>query len=146
MNQRVARLEQGARQLRLAMEADGPAETKTRERMEGAAKTVRAKHGDSCTAQMVQDGPKTSINFSVKAGPPALPCKHDVVVENGAAAPKSCLSPLEMRTTSAAGGLLPTGKISTATKTIFNQPPLRLYSTEEMNSKETNLWTSTPSA
>ena len=31
MNQRVARLEQDARQPRLAMEADGPAETKERQ-------------------------------------------------------------------------------------------------------------------
>ena len=38
------------------------------------------------------------------------------MVENGAAAPKPCLSSLEMRTTSAAGGLLPTGKTSTAIK------------------------------
>ena len=33
----AARLEQDARQPRLAMEADGPADTKTRERTEGAA-------------------------------------------------------------------------------------------------------------
>ena len=46
-----------------------------------------------------------------------------------------------MRTTTAAGGSLPTGKTSTATKTTSNQPPLLLYSTEE-----TNLWTSIPSA
>ena len=70
------------------------------------------------------------------AKPPPLPCRNDVVVENGTAAPKSCLSPLEMRTTTAAGGLLPTGEASTATKTTFKQPPLRLYSTED-----TNLWT-----
>ena len=82
----------------------------------------------------------------MKAEPPAPPCRDDVVVENGAAAPKSCISPLEMRITSAAGGLLPTRKTSTATKTTFNQPPIRLYSTEETNSREeTNLWTSIPS-
>ena len=40
MNQRVARLEQDARQPRLAMEADGPADRKTRERTEGTAKAV----------------------------------------------------------------------------------------------------------
>ena len=34
----VARLEQDARQPRLAMEADGPADTETPERTEGAAK------------------------------------------------------------------------------------------------------------
>ena len=40
MNQRVARLEQDAWQPRLAMEADGPADTKTRECTEGTAKEV----------------------------------------------------------------------------------------------------------
>ena len=94
---------------------DRPANTKTRERTEGAATAVQAMHGDSCTAQKVQDGPKTSISFGVKAEPPDLPCREDVLVEDGAAAPKSCLSSLEMRTTTATGGLIPTGKISTAT-------------------------------
>ena len=57
MNQRLTRLEHDARQPRLAMEADGPVNMKTRERTEGAAKAVQAKHGDSCTAKRVQDGP-----------------------------------------------------------------------------------------
>ena len=46
-----------------------------------------------------------------------------------------------MRTTSAAGGLLSTGKTSTATKTTYNQPPVRLYLTGEVISKKTNLRT-----
>ena len=54
MEQRVARLESGARQPRLVMEADGPANTKTRECTEGAATAVQAMHGDSCTAQRVR--------------------------------------------------------------------------------------------
>ena len=37
----------------------------------------------------------------------------------------------------AAGGILPTGEASIATRTTFNQPPLRLYSTEETNSTST---------
>ena len=86
------------------MEADGPAGAKTRERTESAAKAVQAKHGDSCTAQRVQDGPKTSTCSGVMAEPPALPCRDGVLVENGAAAPKSCLPPLEMRSPKAAGG------------------------------------------
>ena len=60
------------------MEADGPANTKTRERMEGAATAVQVMHGDSCTTQKVQDGQKTSISFGVKAEPPDLPCREDV--------------------------------------------------------------------
>ena len=108
MDQCVASLEQEARQPRLVMEADGPADTKTRERTEGAAAAVQAMHEGSFFANRAQVGPKTtSTSFGVKAEPPALSCRDDVVVENGAAAPKSCLSPLEMRTTTAAGGFPP---------------------------------------
>ena len=86
------------------MEADGPANTKTRERTEGAATAVQAMHGDSCTtAQKVQDGPKASISFGVKAEPPDLPCKDDGLVEGGDAAPKSCFPSLEMRSRRARG-------------------------------------------
>ena len=45
-DQHATSLEQDARQPRLPMEADGPANTKTRERTEGAATAVRAMHGD----------------------------------------------------------------------------------------------------
>ena len=51
-----------------------------------------------------------------------------------------------MRSPTAAGGLLPTGEASTATRTTSNKPLLRFYATEEMNpnedSKKQNLWTS----
>ena len=40
MDQRLTRLEHDARQPRLAMEADGPADTTTHKRTEGAAKAV----------------------------------------------------------------------------------------------------------
>ena len=141
MNQRVASLEQDARQPRLAMEPHGPADTKTRERTEGTAKAVQAMHGDNFSSNGVQAGPKTtSTSFGVKVEPPALPCRDDIVVNNGAAAPKSYLSPLEMRSPTAAGGLLPTGKTSTATKTTFEHPTLWFCLTED-----TDLGTSTPS-
>ena len=55
-SQRAASLEHDARQPRLVMEADGPANTKTRGRTEGAATVVQAMLEDSCTAQKVQDG------------------------------------------------------------------------------------------
>ena len=67
LEQHLASSEQDARQSRLAMEADGPANTKTRERTKGAAKAVQEMHGDSCIAQRVRDGPKTSTSFGVKA-------------------------------------------------------------------------------
>ena len=129
-------------------EADGHANTKTRERTEGAATAVQAMRGDGLSARWVESGPNTnSTSFGVKAEPPALPCRDDIVVESGDAAPKSCLPFLEMRSSTAAGGLVPTGEASIATETNFNQPPLRFYSTEEMDSeassKETNLRTST---
>ena len=68
--------------------------------------------------------------------PLAPPCRDEVLVENGTAAPKPCLPSLKMRSPTAAGGLLPTGEASIDTKITFNQPPLRLYSTEETNSKK----------
>ena len=145
IDQRLARLEHDARQPRLAMEADGPANTTTRERMEGTATAVQAMHGDSCTTQKVQDGSKTSINFGVKAKPPDLPCREDILVEDGAAAPKSCLPSVEMRTTTAAGGLVPIGNTSTATETTLNEPFLLFSATEETNSKKEKIWTSIPS-
>ena len=143
MDEHATRLEHRARQPRLAMEADDEStNTKTRERTEGAAIVVQAKRGDSYTAkQKVQDGPKTSISFGMMAEPPALPCRDDVLVESGFAASESCLPSLEMRSSTAAGGLVPTGKASTAKETNFNQPPLRFCSTEktdlEPNCKKT---------
>ena len=101
-------------------------------------------HGDSCTTEKVQEGPKTSTSFGVKAEPPALPCRDDVVVENGDAEPESCLPSLEMRSSTAAGGLVPTGETSTATKTTVNKPLLQFYSTEEENSNKKKIRTSTP--
>ena len=147
MDQHVTSLEHGARQPRLAMEADGHANTKTQERTEGAATAVQAMLGDSCTtAQKAQDGPKISITFGVEAEPLDLPCRDDVLVEGGDAAPRPCLSSLEMRSPTAAGGLVPTGEASTATVTTSNDPLLRFYATEETNPKERNSWTSFPSA
>ena len=136
MGQRVASQEQDARQPCLAMEADGPANTKTRERTEGAATAVQAMHGDSLSACRVEYGPKSnSTSFGMMAEPPALPCRDDAVVESGDAAPKSCLPSLEMPTTIATNGLLPTGKTSTATETTSNKPLLQFNPIEEANCK-----------
>ena len=154
-DQHAANLEQDARQPRLAMEADGHVNTKTRERTEGAATAVQAMRGDSFSARRVEHGPNAnSTSFGMMAEPPALPCRDDVVVKSDDAAPKSRLSSLEMRSSTAAGVLVPTGEASkptdtssTATETNFNQPPLHFYTTEETdpeaNLKETNLRTST---
>ena len=125
-DQREASLEQDARQPRLAMEADGTANTKTRERTESTATAVQAMYGGSCFSCRVDPGPKTnSTSFGVMAELPDLPCRKDVLVEDGAAAPESCLPSLEIRSPTAAGGLLTTGKASIATKTTFNKSPIQ---------------------
>ena len=146
LEQHLLSQEQDARQPRLAMEeADGHANTNTQDRAEGAAKAVQAMRGDSYNAeQKVQDGPKTSITFGVDAELPDFPCREDGLVGDGTTAPKSPLPSLEMRTTTAAGGLVPTGKTSTATETNFNQPPLRFCSTEETDLEANCKKTSTP--
>ena len=106
LEQHLISQEQDARQPRLAMEeADGHANTKTRERTEGAATAVQAMRGYGFSARRVEPGPNTSsTSFGVKAEPPALSCRDDVVVESGDAVPKSCLPSLEMRSSTAAGG------------------------------------------
>ena len=131
--QRSASLvEQDARQRHLVMEANVTAEKKTREHTERAAAIVQAKHEDSCAAKRVQAGPTSLTSFSMKAETPAPPRRDDVLVDIGAAAPKTCLSPVEMRALIAAGGLLPTGKTSTMTMTIFHQLALLIYLIKEI--------------
>ena len=130
--QRLAGLGQDARQPRLAMEADAPSDTKTHKRMEDAV-AVQAKHGGSCSANQVDPDPMCLTSFgNDSTGPPALPCTmDDALVDNGAAAPKPCLSPVEMRTPTAADGLLPAGRASTTMRIIFPQP-LFPWSLEEI--------------
>ena len=140
-------LEHEARQPRLAMEADGQANTKTRERTEGTATAVQAMRGDGFSARRVEPGPNTnSTSFGVKAEPSALPCRDDVVVESGNAASESCLPSLEMRSPTAAGGLVPTGEASTASETTSNEPLLQFCSTEETDLEPNCKKTSTPYA
>ena len=112
-----------------------PADKKTRERTEGAASAVQAKYGDSCSANRVDPEPTCLDSFGDDStGPPALPCsRNDAMVGNGAAAPKSCLSPLEMRSPTATGGLLPAGKASTTTRITFYHPRLR-FCLKDINS------------
>ena len=132
MDKNVTRLEHGARQSRLAMEADRHADTKTRERTEGTATAVQAMRGDCFSARRVEPGPTTnSTSFGVKPEPPALPCRDDVVVECDTAASESCLPSLEMRSSTATGGLVSTREASTVLETTLNEPPLRFCPTEE---------------
>ena len=122
------------------MEVDVKVDKKTDECTAGAATAVQAMHGDSVSANRIDSDPKRSTSFGDDSpGPPALPCsRDDALVGNGAAAPKSCLLPLEMRSPTAAGGLLPADKASTATRITFYQPRLRFVLNEETNSERTS--------
>ena len=112
LDQHVTSLEHGVRQPRLAMEADGRANTKTRDRTEGAATAVQVMREDGFSARRVEPGPNTnSVSFGMMTEPPALPCRDDVVVEGGSAASESCLPSLETRSPTAAGGLVPLAKL-----------------------------------
>ena len=102
----------------------------------GAAAAVQAKRGDSCSAERVEAGPISSIRFGMKAEHPTLPRRDDVLVDIGAAAPKPCHSPVEMRTLTAAGGLLHAGKAFTTTRSTFYQPRLRFCPTGERTSTQ----------
>ena len=121
-HQRLAGLEHEARQPRLTTEAEEGA----------AAADDRVKHnGDSSSARRVDDGPTTLINFGKIAEPPALPCKDDAQGGKGAEVPKPCLSPVEMRSLTAFGGLLPAGTASIAMRTIFCRTPFSWSRGEE---------------
>ena len=95
---------------------------------------------DKSSSARIDAGPTSSTSFGMKVEPPALPLRDDALVDNGAAAPKLFLSPVEIRTLTAAGGLLLAGTSSTTTSTIFPQPPLWFCLTEEeMNSRTTTI-------
>ena len=111
--QRSASLEQDARQPCLGIEADVTSEKKTRNRTEGAAAAERVISGDNSSPQVDTDPIRLTSFGDNFTGPRAFPCsRDDVVVDNGAAAPKPFLSPVEMCTRTAAGGLLPAGLYS----------------------------------
>ena len=74
MDQRFTRLVHDAQQQRFAMATDRPANTKTRERTEGAATAVQAKHGNSCPTDRVDPDTMCSTSFGDDCtGPPAPP-------------------------------------------------------------------------
>ena len=137
-SQRAASLEHDARQPRLAMEANGPANTRTRERTEGAATAVQAMRGSSFSVCRVESDPKTnSTSFGMMAEPPVFPCRGDVPVENGDVSLKSCLSPVEISKSTPACDLLHAGPASTNKAQWTNFSPQRLpwsfHETSEVN-------------
>ena len=92
--------------------------------------------GDNFFVEVDPD-PICLASFGVDyTGPPAHPCtRDDALVDNSAAAPKPCLLPVNIRTLTAAGGILPAGKTATATRITYSQPHLRFCPTEETDSE-----------
>ena len=142
IDQRLASLEQDSRQPRVAMEADVKIDKKTREHTEGAAKATQAMHGDSVSANRVDPDPMCSTIVGVKAEPSTLPCKDDVLVDNVATAPNSYFSPLKMHLPTAIGGLLPAGVATKATRSTFDDLPLRFCLIAEISSRISTLYVS----
>ena len=100
------------------METDVTSDKKTREHTEGAAAVLQTKHRDSCSAKRLQVGP---TSFGMKYELHALPRWDDVLVHKDAEASKPCLSHVETRTLTAAGGLLPAGTASASMRTTFSR-------------------------
>ena len=98
----------------------------------------RAISGNSSSAQIDPD-PMCLTSFGddfIRSSVFPYP-RDDALVNKDAAAPKPCLSPVEMRTLKAVKGLLPAGKSSTATRIVSYQPRLWFCPTEEINSRTT---------
>ena len=106
-NQRLAGLEHEARQPRLAKETDVEPDTKTRKRTENAA-AHRAKHGNRSSSARVDHDLMRLTSLADDSTEPPAPEKSigNTLVDEGAEVPKPCLSPVEMRTPTAAGGLI----------------------------------------
>ena len=134
--QRFTGLRRETRQPRLATGADVKPDSKTHKRTEDAV-ADRVMNGNSSTARRVYDGPTSLTSFGRIAESPALPFRDDVLVDKGAEAPKPCLSPVEMRTQTAAGGLLPAVTASIAMRTIFPRP-LSFWTLGEETKERTN--------
>ena len=103
--------------------ADIPTDTKTHTRTEDAEKD-RANHGDSCSAKKVDPDLMCLTSCGNDSTEPStLPrCMGDAMVDKGAEEQTPCLLPVEGRTLTAIGGLLPVGTVSTAMRTIFLRP------------------------
>ena len=94
----------------------------TQERTEGAAVDDQ-KSGDISSAR-VDDNPTTLTSFGNLPKPPALTeFIHNALVDEGAEAPKSCVSTVEMRTSKPTAGLLFASSASTMLRAVFPPPP-----------------------
>ena len=120
-NQRLVDLQHEAQQPRLVTEEDVQPNIKIRKRTEDAG-ADRVKNGDISFAR-VDDSLTSLTSFDMLAERPALLMfRDDVLVDKVTEAPKPCLPPVEMRTPTAADGLLPAGTTYTAMGIIFTLP------------------------
>ena len=116
-----------------------PPETDTHKRMEATTAAERVISAGNYFAQVNTDPIRLIRYGEDQIGPPALPCLRDkVLVDNGAVAPKSCLSPADMCTSTASGSLIPNRPASKASRIISYQPRSRLCPTEETNAGTTS--------
>ena len=80
---------------------------------------ARVDHDPMRLTSFGDDSTETSFGDDSTEPPAPENFIDDALVDGGAEALKPCLSPVEMRTPTAAGGLLPAGAASTAMRTIF---------------------------
>ena len=124
------------RQSRLAMKADVKLDKKTCKRTEGAAAAERVMIRDKSSAQVDTDPIRLTIFDNDNARPPAFVVQWMTPwLDHGTALTKSCLSHAEMRTGTAAGGLLSADTASTARRAIFSRPLPSWILGEEANER-----------
>ena len=132
-NQRRAGLKQlPAQQPRLAVKADVLEDKKTRESREDFAPDGRS--GDISSDRIYYSMRLTSFDDQEYIEPPTLPCRDDAPINQAHEVPKPCLSPVELRKSTPAGGLLHAGSASTNKAQGTNFPPQLLpWSFRETN-------------
>ena len=138
-NQRRAGLQHQAQQSRLAMKVDVLEDKKTRESTEDFAQDGRL--GDISSDRVHDPMRLTSFGDQDYTEPPALPCRDDALVNQGHEVAKPCLSPVEMRKLTSAGGLLHAGAGSTIITQGTKFPPQLLPWSFRETSEENNICT-----
>ena len=140
-NKRSAGLEHEAGQPCHATEADVEPDPKIRKRTEDVSAADRMMNGDSSSARVDHD-PMHLTSFGDDFTEPPAPKNSidDALIDKGAMQSTKAVSPtVEMRTPTAASGLLPASTASTAVRTIFPRPLFSWSLGEE--TKEKNSWT-----
>ena len=135
-NQRCAGLQQlQAQQPRLAVKADVLEDKKTRKSRGDFAPDGRLE--DISSGRVYDSMRLTSFDDQEYIEPPALPCRDNALINQGHEVPKPCLSPVEMRKSTPAGGLLHAGSASTNKAQGTNFPPQFLpWSFRETNEEK----------